>query len=329
MMGYQGYRGWAAFAKNEGPFIAESLNLSYSKWPSDSTIKRVISGIDTDHLMKIFNEWMSLMNLDKKLSEGVCIDGKSIKSTVINYQFKSQDFVTIVSRFSQAKGLVLQLAKLTNKSGSEIEQVRELLRNSTDTNQLITLDALHCQKASLALIKDTNNDYLVPVKKNQKNLVKHIETVCQSQSPQSSHTEFDKSHGRTITRQVSVFNNVPNDKLKGWPQINSLIKVERTGYRGAKMYKQTMYYISSLSAEASFFADKIRGHWRIENQLHWVKDVIFDEDNWPIRQFQPATNLSVLRTICLNLFRFLGFLSVTEAYNCLGKRVERYLFLLE
>ena len=153
MMGHKGYRAWAGFAKTEGPLIAEALNIKCSKWPSDSTIKRVISGLDADHLMKIFNEWMNQMNLDKKLSEGVSIDGKSLKSTVANYQSQSQNFVSIVSRFSQATGLVLQLAKFTKKSGSEIEQVRELLRNSTDTNQLLTLDALHCQKATLALIR--------------------------------------------------------------------------------------------------------------------------------------------------------------------------------
>jgi predicted transposase YbfD/YdcC len=329
MMGYMGYRAWARFAQTEGPFMAQALNLKCSRWPSDSTIKRAINGIDADHLMNIFNEWMNQMNLDKKLSEGVCIDGKSIKSTVVNSQSQEQNFVSIVSRFSQETGLVLQLAKLTNKSVSEIEQVRDMLRNSTDTNQLLTLDALHCQKSTLALIKDTGNDYIVPVKKNQKNLYKHLENVCQSQSPKSRDTEFDKSHGRRIIRQVSVVENFPNNKLKEWSQINSLIKVERRGYRGHSMYQQTMYYISSLSGYASFFAAKIRGHWSIENQLHWVKDVILGEDNWPIRQFQAATNVSVLRTIALNLLRILGFLSVTDAYKCLGKRVERYLFLLE
>lgn len=289
----------------------------------------MISGLDVDSLIEVFNEWMSQVNFDKKLSEGVCIDGKSLKNTLVNAQSQNQNFVSIVSRFSQVTGLVLQLAQFPNESSSEIEQVRDMLRHSRDTNQLLTLDALHCQKSTLALIKDTDNDYLVPVKKNQKNLEKHLKNVCQSQSPQSSYTEFEKSHGRQITRQVSVFKNVPNTQLKDWPQVHSLIQVERSGYRGSKSYNQTMYYISSLSEEARFFAQKIRGHWSIENQLHWVKDVIFSEDDWPICQFQAATNVLVLRTMALNLFRFLGFLSVTDAYKCLGQRIERFIFLLE
>jgi len=118
MMGYMGYRAWARFAQTEGPFMAQALNLKCSRWPSDSTIKRAINGRDSDHLMNIFNEGMNQMNLDKKLSEGVCIDGKSIKITVVNSQSQEQNFVSIVSRFSQETGLVLPLAKLTNKSGS-------------------------------------------------------------------------------------------------------------------------------------------------------------------------------------------------------------------
>ena len=329
MMGYMGYRAWARFAQREGPLIAQALNLKCHRWPSDATIRRAISGIDETHLINIFNEWMSQINFDKKLSEGVSIDGKSLNSTVVNYHSEDQNFVSIVSRFSQATGWVLQVEQFTNKSGSEIEQVREMIRRCTDTNQLITLDALHCEKATLSLIKETGNDYLIPVKKNQKNLYKHLESVSQSHLRESSYKELDKSHGRTITREVSVLKDVLNHKLKDWPKINSIIKVERSGYRGQKSYQQTMYYISSLSEEASFFARKIRGHWLIENQLHWVKDVILAEDDWPICQFRAATNISVLRTIALNLFRFLGFLSVTDAYKCLGQRVERYIFLLE
>jgi predicted transposase YbfD/YdcC len=329
MMGYMGYRAWARFGQTEGPFIAQALKIKCTQWPSDSTIKRAITRINSDNLINIFHTWIRELNIDKRLSEGVSIDGKNINSTLVNKQSSEQNCVNIVSCFSQVTGLVLQLTAFENKSGSEIHQVLELLRDSTDSNQLFTLDALHCQKATVELITTQGNDYIIPVKKNQNNLYKETEKVCQSQPAKSIDIQWDKGHGRQVTRQVSVFEYLPNNNLKGWESIKSLIKVERSGYRGGKIYQQTMYYISSLSSYASFFAAKIRGHWSIENKLHWVKDVILGEDNWPIRQFQAATNVSVLRTIALNLFRFLGFLSVTDAYKCLGKRVERYLFLLE
>jgi predicted transposase YbfD/YdcC len=329
MMGYMGYRAWARFAQTEGPFIAQALKIKSTQWPSESTIRRAIIRVDADNLLKVFSQWMTQLNLDKKLSEGISIDGKSINSTRVNFHTREQNCVNIVSCFSQVTGLVLQLSKFENKSGSEIHQVLELLRDSTDYNQLFTLDALHCQKSTVELITARGNDYIIPVKKNQKNLYKETEKLCQSQPAKSIDIQWDRGHGRQVTRQVSVFEYLPNNNLKGWESIKSLIKVERSGYRGVKIYQQTMYYISSLSKDASFFAAKIRGHWSIENQLHWVKDVILGEDNWPIRQFQAATNVSVLRTMALNLLRILGFLSVTDAYKCLGKRIERYLFLLE
>ncbi len=96
------------------------------------------------------------------------------------------------------------------------------------------------------------------------------------------------------------------DKLK-WGKITSLIKVERSGTRSKKDYEYLAYYLSSLSVSAEIFASKIRGHWLIENQLHLVKDVVFKEDIWSRHNYIAVTNLSVVTTIALNLYRFLGF----------------------
>ena len=111
------------------------------------------------------------------LSEGVCIDGKSINSTLVNKQSSEPNFVNIVDRFSQATGLVLPLTFFENKSGSEIHQVLELLRNSTDSNQLFTLDSLHCQKSTVELITAQGNDDIIPVKKIKKIYIKRLLSV--------------------------------------------------------------------------------------------------------------------------------------------------------
>ncbi|NCQ96888.1 MAG: ISAs1 family transposase, partial [Microcystis aeruginosa W11-06] len=88
-------------------------------------------------------------------------------------------------------------------------------------------------------------------------------------------------------------------------QLKSYIKVERYGERDGKEYDNCAYYISSLRENAQTFAQKIRGHWPIENQLHWVKDVIFKEDTLPLTDFQAVSNFSIIQTIALNLFRSL------------------------
>ncbi len=92
-------------------------------------------------------------------------------------------------------------------------------------------------------------------------------------------------------------------------------------------YEETAYYISSLTESAQVFAKIIRGHWKIENQLHWVKDVIFEEDKSEISDFQAASNWSILTTIGLNLFRGLGFLSITEGQRWLAERWEKLIVL--
>jgi hypothetical protein len=116
-------------------------------------------------------------------------------------------------------------------------------------------------------------------------LLKHAVKITENPTPKSQFQSVDISHGRHIVRKVSVFDIPPMlspslEKSK-WSKITSLIKVERSGTRGKKDYKHLAYYISSLSVSAEIFASKIRGHWLIENQLHWVKDVFFKEDTWP------------------------------------------------
>ncbi|OCR02087.1 transposase [Oscillatoriales cyanobacterium USR001] len=106
------------------------------------------------------------------------------------------------------------------------------------------------------------------------------------------------------------------------------MQVKRSGNRGAKSYEETAYYLSSICENAEVFGERIQGHWRIENQLHWIKDVLFKEDKSPLHQSGPMTNLSILSTIAINIFRILGFLSITEGRRWLCERFWRLTILL-
>jgi predicted transposase YbfD/YdcC len=110
--------------------------------------------------------------------------------------------------------------------------------------------------------------------------------------------------------------------------INSIIELKRTITRKGKIQETTQYYISSKIENAQTFNEKIREHWAIENQLHWVKDVIFNEDNSGIHDFQPATNLSILTTIAMNLYRCWGFKSIKKGMRWLEKRMNN-LFIID
>ena len=98
-----------------------------------------------------------------------------------------------------------------------------------------------------------------------------------------------------------------------WVGLKRIVQVERLGTRAGKPYEETVYYISSITLEASDFAQGIRGHWGVENRLHWVKDVVFDEDKAQMVDGYASANFSILRSFVINLFRHNGFDSLTRA----------------
>lgn len=119
----------------------------------------------------------------------------------------------------------------------------------------------------------SKNDYLITVKRNQIKLFEKLESLSKKEMPLSISESIDNSHGRKITRRILVFSG-EIVKHKNYPHLKSFIKVIRSGKRGEKKYEETVYYISSQKLKAEIFAEKIKDHWLIENQVHWVKDVI-------------------------------------------------------
>ena len=125
-------------------------------------------------------------------------------------------------------------------------------------------------------------------------------------------------------RKISVFK-AEKIKQKNYPHIQSNILVERTGLRGNKKSEETLYYISSKVLPSKKIAAKIRGHWLIEDQVHSVKDVIFNEDKSKIRELQAARNLSLLYTIIMNVYRSFGFDSIKQGIYWLGNNWDKIL----
>ncbi len=164
-------------------------------------------------------------------------------------------------------------------------------------------------KKTCQLIIDSGNDYVIAVKDNQPKLHRHIKRVAALRSPASRYIATEKTRDRLTTRTVEVFHDLNGIDL-GWTGIKSLIRVERVGTRGRKQYHEVVCYISSLIRTAQEFACGIRGHWSIENCLHWVKDVVLDEDDSTIRLGNAPANLSVIRAIAQGALRRAQSLSI-------------------
>ena len=150
----------------------------------------------------------------------------------------------------------------------------------------MSADALHCQKRTLALIIDGGNDYIVTIKKNQLSLFLAAQKVVESQQASDSNQTSENLHGRRTTRITTIYA-ISTELLPLWAGAKHIIVIDRTGSRwsGKKSRRRLVkfheqhYYLSSLDWSASKLAEAIRGHWLIENRLHWVKDVTLNEDN--------------------------------------------------
>lgn len=156
----------------------------------------------------------------------------------------------------------------------------------------------------------------------------HIKRISQQFKPRSRYLETEKTRDRVTTRITEVFHHLDGID-KSWAGIKSLIRVERIGTRGGKRYHEVVCYISSLIDQAKEFACGIRGHWSIENSLHWVKDVILNEDKSRISTGNAPCNLSILRAIAMNLLRQNGHTSITIAHRFLSNDIDKLLSLME
>ncbi|HIK08411.1 MAG TPA: ISAs1 family transposase [Trichormus sp. M33_DOE_039] len=183
-------------------------------------------------------------------------------------------------------------------------------------------------KKTCQIIRESGNDYVIAVKDNQPKLHSHIQHIAATKKPNYRVIETERTRDRLTTRIVEVFHDV-NGIDPAWTGIKSLVKVERIGTRKGKKYHEIVCYISSLICTAKEFALGIRGHWGIENCLHWVKDVVFKEDCSTIRLGYAPANLSIIRAIALNILRRNGYYSITIAQRFLSHDIDKLIHLVE
>lgn len=172
------------------------------------------------------------------------------------------------------------------------------------------------------------NNYVITVKGNQPTLFRQIKSLTADNQNALRFTDVEKIRNRITCRIVSVFDDI-SDINRDWSGVKSLVQVDRIGIRQQQPYQQTNYYISSLAASAAQFAQIIRGHWRIENCLHWVKDVVFKEDTLPLKHHNAASFWSIIRNIVINIARQHGYNSLTKAKRFLAHNIPHLFSLLK
>lgn len=316
--GYTGLRAMARFAQIHRERLNQYLPLPRGKTPSCPTLQRLSKGIDFTQVIHCFNEWMS----QYLTAERIAIDGKSITSTVSSSQEPDQNFVSLVSFFSQHRQLILKVGAFENHQTSEIAVVQELLSQFEITTAVFTLDALHCQKNTVPTLVESGNGYVITVKQNQPKLHAAIVKQTRTTQPLSAFRWTQKGHGHEVKCHLQVYT-APPAMSSSWSGLQRVIRVNRRGERSGKSFDTTTHYITSESSGAYVFAQTIRGHRKIENNLHWVKDVIFKEDHCGIRSPSQAATLGVFRDFAFNLLVLEGFHSLTEGIQTVTGQIGR------
>lgn len=182
-------------------------------------------------------------------------------------------------------------------------------------------------KKTVETIIDSGNNYIIQVKRNQKVLHDDIQHTMAHYIPLDMFQLEEKSHGRRSLWSVSVFSVLPNEKNKKWKDLKRYIHVHKeVRYNPKRRKRHTIsdrLYISSLMVgDAKFFHQSIRKHWSIENKLHWVKDVIHNEDKNQMNTRNGPVNNSIISTISINIHRKNGSQSITDSQIKFGANIK-------
>lgn len=321
--GYQGYRATGDFIKRNKKELISYFKPEKGRLPSFSTIRRVMNNINFNELCVIFEKW-SKNYIEIKEKEWISLDGKEIRGTIPEEEYK---FVNLVSLFAIEKKLVYSMGKVYEKS-NEIPKVQELIENFPVHKVIFRMDALHCQKKTIKKILEKQSYYVLQVKTNQRKLFKKIEFIAKYFPKVASNIMREKNRGRIERRELTIYKEDLDLKYE-WDKLKYVIKIIRTvKHKNGKTSEETAYFITNLKESARFFNKGIRDHWKIENSLHYIKDVVFKEDRLKIRSGMAPQNFSLLRSFVMNVLRKNGYKSIMQATRLLALNIGAMMMLL-
>ncbi len=273
--------------------------------PSHDTLERVFARLRPESVQQSFLNWVQAV-FEVSGGQLIALDGKTLRSS---YERGSkQGMIHMVSAWATQNRIVLGQRQVNEKS-NEITAILELLEVLDLAGAVVSIDAMGCQRAIAHQIVQQQGDYVLALKGNQGNLHEDVvQLFNQAQQQQFREIEHDfyqtqeQGHGRVETRRYWVMGQT--EYLIGaenWAKLTTIGAVECQRQIGETITSETRYYLLSLPLDAQQFAQAVRGHWGIENQLHWVLDVAFAEDQSRSTSGYSGENLAVIRHLALNL----------------------------
>ncbi|MCA1696205.1 MAG: ISAs1 family transposase [Actinobacteria bacterium] len=297
---------WAADASEQ---VLCALGAGYA--PSESTMRRTLQRLDGDELDSAIGSWAAGRTEPASTRRRVvAVDGKRIRGSGHGTEAARH----LLAAIDHAHAVVLAQREVGCKT-NEITEFAPLLNGVELTGAVVTADALHAQKAHADyLVLQRGAHYLLTVKGNQPGLFAQLKALPWKQVP-LAHTSTDRAHGRVEKRAIKMVT-VTTGIL--FPHARQAIQITRKTRRldGTTWTTEVAYAVTSLAAEhatASQLASWVRGHWHIENRLHWVRDVTFDEDRSHIRCGSGPRVMASLRNLVISILRINGTTNIAQA----------------
>lgn len=295
------------FGHEKQDWFGQFLELS-NGIPTHDTFARVFARIKPEQFQQCFLDWMQTVEVVTK-GQVVPIDGKKLRRS--HDKSNGQAAIHMVSAWASENRMVLGQVKVDDKS-NEITAIPQLLAVLDLSGCIVTIDAMGCQKDIAAQIVAQEADYVLALKGNQSGLFEQVQDLFAYAAEINfvdcdHHQTVEKNHGRIEIRDCWTTSHPDYFPFlrhgSDWPDLHTLVMVRAERHLLDKTSVEYRYYISSLTSGAKQHLAAVRGHWRIENELHWVLDVAFDEDHCRIRRGHGSQNLAVLRHIALNLLK--------------------------
>ncbi len=319
LCGARGESAIAEWAENYGATWRAPLGFTRPDGPSQSTVQRIFKGLDCDLLEARLGEWATaVLACTPALAaaplpfEAMAIDGKTLRGSA---KCGAAD-AHLLSAFCQRLGVVLGQVAVSDKT-NEITAIDDLLAHLTLTGWVVTTDALFTQADIAHAVLAAGGDYLMEVKGNQPTLHDDLVTLFADPDTECIQAEEARMHGGRIERRVLRVSTELTGYLD-WPGFAQALCVERrvTHKATGETRIEVSYAITSLAPAAATPAQLLRvwrEHWHIENKLHWIRDVTFDEDRSTVRAGRIPQVMATLRSTTISVARLHGATNIAAA----------------
>jgi predicted transposase YbfD/YdcC len=321
--GAQSFVAIAEWAADAAPEVLAMLGVTGAV-PSESTIRRCLQKLAPDELDKRIGAWMWLRTATICGRRVIAFDGKTLRGA----KDAAGNLVHLLAGLCQSSGAVLAQIAVGAKT-SEIPMLRTLLDTLDITGAVITADALHCQRETAQTIIDGGGHYILTVKDNQPTLRRKLKNLPWKQIPVLDKTT-EHGHGRTAKRVLKATEITEGIGFPGAVQVLQLTRAI-TERKTGKSHTETVYAITSMSvtdAKPAQIASWLRGHWAIEDRLHWVRDVTYNEDHSQTRTGSGPQVMATLRNTAISMLRLNGHDNIAKALRHNARNPHRPVKLL-